>query len=319
MKRLFLIALLFTPSITFAQEGPTADTLDWRQYYPLQIGNIWEYEWDNFPMLIPDYQRFEIIGDTVINDVVYFVQQEHVYNADLSLRYHREEYLRYDTIGHTIIEYRDSPRFTGESLYLLACDLSADFNQLFTCPKGDMIGISGGYCGSENRCGSFVINSRPYATPPGDTIAVASVKSFFHLAGPGITLAHGIGDIGGQFEGGADGKYLIYLRIDDQEYGSSTVVTSTEDESLPNTFAIGSVHPNPFQSTATLEINVLTPQQLTVEIVNVLGQAMSQSLVRAGTNTRVVIDGRAWPSGVYFLRVVNEQGRQATRTLILQR
>lgn len=319
MKRLFLIPLLFATSITFAQEGPTPDTLDWRQYYPLQIGNIWEYEWDNFPILIPDYQRLEIIGDTLINDVAYFVQQERFYNADLVLRYQREYYLRYDTTYRRVLEYSHSPILTGEFPYLGACDLSADFEQIYTCPGGGMISILGGYCGPDNTCGSYQINSRPYTTLLGDTIAVAAVKGFFHLAGPGVSLAHGVGEIGGQFEGGADGKYLIYVRIDGREYGLSTVITSTEEERLPNAFAIGSAYPNPFQSTTTLEISMPTTQQVTIEIVNLLGQQMSQSRVTASTSTKIAIDGRTWPSGVYFLRVVDGQGRQATRTLILQR
>lgn len=45
----------------------TPDTLDWRQYYPLQTGNKWEYLIDNFPLPDVSYESIEIVGDTLLN------------------------------------------------------------------------------------------------------------------------------------------------------------------------------------------------------------------------------------------------------------
>jgi len=64
-----VLGLLWT-SLVQAQSIP--DTLDWRRYFPLQVGNEWHYVyiWTNTLMM---RTQWYIIGDTLLDNEHYFV------------------------------------------------------------------------------------------------------------------------------------------------------------------------------------------------------------------------------------------------------
>lgn len=63
----------------------TPDTLAWRRYFPLAIGNVWEFEvWDRFSRNdasgdLTGYQRYRLVRDTVVDGRAGFVVLEEAY------------------------------------------------------------------------------------------------------------------------------------------------------------------------------------------------------------------------------------------------
>lgn len=286
---IFLIVTLVRP--VWGQTDPSVtDTLDWRQYYPLEIGNVWEYKDDNFPLLhLPSYQRREIIGDTLIGDREYFVLYSRVYDTNFSIVSEGETYLRYDTLRHTVIQLSTSGCCPGEYDYI-ACDLSAAFNQEIMCDDGSQVFVLGGYLPSP-----YVIGL--------DTV-YAPAEKHFNFGGPGITLAHGIGDVGGPPEGANNMVFLVYLKSGGRVYGESIVTTSAESESdLPNTIYIRKAIPNPFTNTTTLQYNLALPAYVTVNVFDMLGRRVVSLLneQQAPGERHVVFDATAHPAGLYVL------------------
>ena len=94
-----LTVLLLWPAgnIVLAQSTPP-DTLDWHRYYPLEVGNIWEYEEAEDPF---DYTRYHIVSDTTVGEHRYsrrniFYQTIPVFGAPVSTS---DAYVRYDPAG----------------------------------------------------------------------------------------------------------------------------------------------------------------------------------------------------------------------------
>ena len=282
--------------VVHAQTEPIPDTLDWRGYYPLQVGNEWEYVTDNFPMPEVHYDRLHIVGDTLIKGVAYYIQRSRRYNANVEPTGEATStYLRYDTTLKTIVvRPRNAQDAWGEeTAYLVECELDVAFNQEYVCYSGLLLHISGEYCG-EGWCNRFA----------GDSIDVAATKHF-NFGGPGITLVHGIGEIGGQFEGSYAGRYLIYARIDEVVYGKSEVRTSSEEEtSAPMSATLADVYPVPFSDVLYAEIHTPAGQPTTVEVFDAIGRRMwTERIAGQGQVQRVRISQEDWGAGVYIVRV----------------
>jgi len=95
----------------------------------------------------------------------------------------------------------------------------------------------------------------------------------------------------------------------------SMLTTSGVDdaEAMPETFTVAAAYPNPFNPSATLHYTVPVASRLRVIVYDVRGRNVhesSQSRVPAGTGS-LVLNGEAWPSGVYFVAV---QAGETTKT-----
>ena len=102
---LCLIIVLASPSLVFSQSQIIPDTLDWRRYFPLAEGNVWEYQVSEGEPLL----RREIIGDTVAFGHSYYLMEERSYELkfgtsdELELWSIRTLFTRYDTLGFVAI------------------------------------------------------------------------------------------------------------------------------------------------------------------------------------------------------------------------
>ena len=94
-----LTVLLLWPAgnIVLAQSTPP-DTLDWHRYYPLEVGNIWEYEEAEDPF---DYTRYHIVSDTTVGERRYYRRNIFYQNIPVfgDTVYTGYDYVRYDTPG----------------------------------------------------------------------------------------------------------------------------------------------------------------------------------------------------------------------------
>lgn len=94
---------------------------------------------------------------------------------------------------------------------------------------------------------------------------------------------------------------VLRIRTDDAREDLSEM-------SIPSTFEVKSIYPNPFATTATIAFDVPTDGLMRVEIYDMLGQrvmATSDEPVTAGSRT-ATIDGTALASGAYMYRLIVE-------------
>jgi hypothetical protein len=182
---ILIVAPLFAQG-AHAQVEQVPDTLDWREYYPLEIGNVWEWETHQdgiwFGGDVDELDHREIVADTMINDLRYFVQVaykaiEYEVNGDPTVSVWRE-YLRYDTAQARILQFHLDQ--SEESSY--TCDLSADFNSSGTCFEMVSGGASGGYASDDDFQVAVGSEQAPFS----------AVKAYVGLTG-GSRYFHGIG------------------------------------------------------------------------------------------------------------------------------
>ncbi len=302
--------LLLLAGQVFAQSDPVPDTLDWRGYYPLEIGNQWHYE--IFDFNVRRLVRHHIPRDTLIQGRQYFVLRFDTYDEDDQRIGSSTRYIRYsDNGGHLVHVPRLSDgSFLDESYWsFLPCGLDAPFEHQERYPcEGEASGVDirsfGGYGGR------VILGS--------DTVEVAAVKEFDTLGGV-FVFAHEVGLVQVSGEGG---QVLAFARVGDLRIGEPLVSTAKETEpAVPAGLAIVSVYPNPFRTTATVHFQVRQPDQLTVEVFNVLGQrvhveAMQYQLPGAH---RYVLDGSRLSAGLYFVRIRTGSDAQAVHSATLIR
>lgn len=149
-------ALLAVPPVTGAQ-SVIPDTLDWHRYYPLAVGNVWEYQVaEGEPLL-----RREIIGQVEALGKEYFLMEESSYDYDylrggtvLALWRRDTLYVRYDTAGTVVavraIEADSSATPQNQLLYAFDdgyFDLRTAFGDTVSHGEGseDYYLVSGGY------------------------------------------------------------------------------------------------------------------------------------------------------------------------------
>jgi hypothetical protein len=285
------------------------DTLDWRLYYPLAVGHVWEYMDDNFPLLgFPRYERREIVADTVLGGDTYLVQRTRSYDTGLQVTYERHEFLRYDTTGRRIVHLQTEGCCPGAYEYP-TCGLAEAFDQTIECGAGVRVHLSGGY--DEN--GPVYVS--------GDAIRVKAVKHFC-FAGPCISLAHGVGDIGGVPEGGNNTISLIYVRLDGAAYGASVVATSSEPAAdRPGGFGLVAVYPSPTAGRAVVAYREPSGSGVLLEVFDLLGRRVwHRRQPAAGPGPQhAEVDGTGWAAGVYLVRATADDGRHETRRLVLHR
>ena len=81
---------------------------------------------------------------------------------------------------------------------------------------------------------------------------------------------------------------------------------STEQESLPETFAVRGNYPNPFQHATRIVIDLPWPTRVTVEVMDVTGRrvlTVPETDLSAGWEQSVELAGVGLPSGLYLYRV----------------
>lgn len=297
-----LACLAATPAL--AQE-PQPDTTNWRDYYPLAIGNAWHYrqEFDNYPLPpIISYYSEEIVADSVVDGDEYAVvrtcSRSEGGPASCSetvalIRYSN----RFTTVvrrlpeNGTLITWHDFP-----------CSLDLPFSApewvSARCPDGyvEEWQVSGTY-GATNCVGDDCL---------------ASTEKYFGVLIGGDLFASSLGRL---VSGYKTGRYasLLYARINGQEYGMPAVIVATEDDAPVGEPSL-SAFPNPLRDAATLRFALDAPQRLTLDVFDVRGRRVRTSAlgVQAAGEGTLRFDAAGLPPGAYRLRLAGDSGFAAT-------
>ncbi|MEL6443953.1 MAG: T9SS type A sorting domain-containing protein [Bacteroidota bacterium] len=283
-----VIALLCTVPASSQGNGEAPDPFS---FYPLAVGNAWEYNAAN-AFLAP--MRRDIARDTVIGGRRYFVMEQRVVEG-YSSPVPRTYLLRYDLRHAQVMERL--PDGTERALFEAPCTLRRDVGE--------------GQCLYENE---LILNYQVILTEttPIEGGGISPALMYFDSLAGSLLLASGFGLVREVGDGSSFGNQLYYARIDGIEHGEAQLEYLTEvsavDETPPAHFSIASF-PNPTHASTTLRIEMSEQQDVRIAVFDVLGRSVWQDerYLNAGTSA-VAIDSGSWPAGVYFVQVQTSNG-----------
>ncbi|HLT47375.1 MAG TPA: T9SS type A sorting domain-containing protein [Rubricoccaceae bacterium] len=302
-----LFLLLAAPAL--AQDPVPDTTAAWR-YFPLQIGNVWEY--DEAWWLYPAFYRYvsieEVVADTLIENEVYFViETTRVQTVPEPLPPEIYfDFVRFDTLASTLVWRNPRPLWGG-------CRFDEDFpadpevGREIKCPLDDLTGVLlyGGY----NQLVEI------------DDDVVATAVKDYHRSFHGVWLNTRFGaNIGLIYESSGEGhsvdRTLRYARVGGVEYGEPSGVANEPD--VPGSGLAVTAYPNPSRSSVTLDLAAPSPQAAMVEVFDALGRRVYAGAHAVNGAARVRLDASRWAPGVYVVRATAEDGARATARVVRQ-
>ena len=274
-------------------------TAPWR-YFPLAVGNAWEY----YNYFTGERLRVDVYGTETYNGRTYFSTVSVRYDGDGAARGGDPpgRALRYDTTAAAVWFYVHETG--GERSYFEAsCPLDAPFGGQVNCylDEGPWA-VGGGYDG-------LLAFGEPLPGTGEDTVRTA-VKTYAYTD-PGIfydlRYAADLGLV--YYDDEYVRKGLYYARVDGVEYGVSVLPPFTVDAEAgtpePTARLALEVYPNPVRERLTLAFNTEASTPNVVEVVDVLGRVVlrrTEAGLGVGAHT-LPLDVSALAGGVYFARV----------------
>ena len=269
MKRVFITFILTTSLFFVYSEADSQSTDSAFSFYPLRIGNMWEYHWQNYignPPLHLYYQKTEVLSDTVMqNGLHYFVLRTTYLDTKTSYIV----FQRIDTSDGYIHQWADS---THEPAFA-------------------------------------AINLRSTFTAPSTILGIPTQLRYTGLVDASWTLAYGFGIVAQSESGSGwpYRSTLIFARLNGSEYGTALSVLSTPTHL--SQFELSQNYPNPFNPSTTIRFNLLVTSRVTLKIFTLLGQELRTLVSgnQVAGSHEVVFDATGLPSGVYFYRLQTKQ------------
>ena len=279
------------------------------QPFPKEENTYWKHEWMSFFSMDRGYYQYEIVGDTIINDLTYH-----------KLWYKSESY--YIENGETTYQSKYYGAFrediTAKKVYFLAPNASAenlmyDFNleigdTVQTSDDDEQIffvsAIDSVLLGDEKYHKKFIISVKNCEWHPEDE--------------PFSCMIEGLGRLEGLFsrfqcivDGGT--HWLSCVANDDYSlYGGycTPIVVSIPRLEKEKEF---SIFPNPAQTSSTIDL-VDNEQIYFVDIFNLQGQSV-KSIPAVQIRQNIDIDDLS--NGMYLVRLATKQGESFYKKLII--
>lgn len=290
-----VLATLAAACPVHAQTPPPPDTLDWHRYYPLAVGNAWEYSDAENPFAL---FRHVIESDTTIQGRLYYrrvtYSQEVPIFGDTVFVNH--DYVRYDTAG--VVVAAASP--AADTVAADPCadnyfarDLRLGFGARVKCPMPppDSVIVEGAY-------------DLVWTAPGGELVEVAAIKYFFV---DGIIYTEFVADVGPVGGGNLWGPRLHYARVGGVEYGTPRIPVAAESVAPAVASLEVTVLRNPVRQHAAFGFRSTRPQRAYVEVFDVVGRRVWKAPVQlSATWSRVDVPVSEFGAGTYFVRVSAE-------------
>ena len=287
---------------TLARGGAEPDTVEPWRYFPLEVGNAWEYE--SVFGYDPEwtYTRIDIPKDTLVDDRRYFIWDKKEFR-DGNVRAYRP-LVRYDSTSAQIVENFGDGSGKEIPFYWALCPFDAAFDSVVPCDNGGIDAeVTGTYEG--------VLDFEPDTTLTGvavKTYALDTVWMDRFAAGFGKALLY-------EYES-AGYHALRYARINGEEFGTEQYPVANESAGPKQAGRVGlEVWPNPFRDRLTVAFELPQAGPVVVEVVDVLGRVIRRrdlSVLAPGRH-EVGLDGEALGAGVYLIRAIVDGAPVAVR------
>jgi hypothetical protein len=302
----FLVILFTLPVL-----GQTPDTTSAWRYFPLEIGNVWEYESNYYACPqgcgsdeLLGYRRWMVVRDSVLDGVRYFVLREEEFSAEGEVAGLRDRLVRFDaSVARGVERFENGAHAPWPSE--AACRLDSPFGGMPDCGEyeGYYEEVYGGY---------------DHEVYIGDDFVVTAMKGFVGLASE-VRFGADLGYLG--MSGGKASVWedeLVYARVGGIEYGTRIPVAA---EAPPPKSAIAlSTYPNPSHNVATVRFSLDQAQRVALAVFDVLGRrvlAADLGAQPAGEASHR-LDLAALPAGVYVVRLDGDAGATATTRIVRQ-
>ncbi len=273
----------------------TPDTTSAWRYFPLEVGNVLEYEGLGLLNYSQDY-RLSVEAATVIGGQQYFVVAHDALNCSPCID---EFIVRFDAESGHVVERTAS----GEEViwWYAPCPFDAPFGSETECGEA-----AGGYEEAFEMSEGTLLEGVTYKVFDSGS----DLKGYVAGIGP-VTQAILV------FEPGEE--RLRYARIGGVEYGTQFPV-SNEDVAAPESSVALAVYPNPAYDATTISVTLDEPQRVTLAVYDVLGRrVLSENLggLPAAVQTHR-LDLAALPPGIYLVQITGGAGTQATTRFVRQ-
>jgi len=295
--------LLLLVAATAAAQAPPDTTAPWR-YFPLEVGNRWDYFWDEGTATPSPrgYWRWVVRDDTTLGGHRYFALEQAVFSLSGAPTSSTTRYVRFDTTTARVVERRNG---ADTGFFYAPCPLDLPF-------EGSECQTAG-YWTAQTGIG--------YAQDTGLGVTT-SVKRFEPLlTGRAVRLAAGIGFV--RYEtivekGGTIDVRIAYAHVGGVTYGWPLVVAA---EPAPPAAALTlTAAPSPAAGRVRVALTLAVAGPVKVAVFDALGREVAVLLdgSRGAGAHAVAFDGSALPSGAYLVRATSG-GATATARLTLAR
>ncbi len=288
MRTATVLALLIlaTPGRIDAQ---TPDPIDPARYYPLAVGDVWEYRVELG--VSPGFDaRYEILRDTLIDGRRYLIESQTTRQAGGPFSTPFETPMRYDPVTQRVHLWttQDAP------FYPRVCSFGFPFGPNQTCQQGPR-DIGGGLGG---------------VVTLGDSsrVAVSAQKRFGSQTLDAYidTYAADIGLISRRDNVEGGDMRLHYARIGGVEYGTPLVVSG---EAVPAEAEVLTLR------TRGQRLVVAARGPVRVELFDTLGRRVAM-LHDGGLDGERAFDLPALPAGLYIARALQGTARASVRVVV---
>jgi hypothetical protein len=280
MRKYFIIVLIFA-TVTNAQDSTYLDPY---QFFPVNIGNRWEYTDAGLHQYLT-IPRDSIDSKDSSKIIFYDAWTNHHPNKGRIPLYRIDK--NYNVFNSP---FRDNRYFykldakLGESWIVMAEEHKAakviDISEYYIFGKRTLVKTIGYYhLGYE------------------DTVITENSNLQYWER-----LAYGFGLI--SEEDGATHPYLLVgCIIDGITYG--TVDVKEEPQTIPTEFALYQNYPNPFNPTTTISFSVPNYSQVVIKVFDVLGREVKEIVndYREKGNYTIRFDGSNLSSGIYYFKL----------------
>lgn len=233
-------------------------------WHPISVGNVWQYDYSTSSGVYFT-QRYAITDSFSMNDI-----------QSYSIRY---DSISNGSITNTVIDTIYIDAF--DNIVFINGDIDFPHFEYYVCFY---------YVGDYSWDSGVEFIKEGYDQMPGHEGITTSV---FNL---GLHV-FATGD-----EYGWSNLELVGARIGDTDYGVYTPLSIKENNAFPSKYAIN-VYPNPFNNKATLNINTPVSENISISIINILGQEVfhhDESYFNKG-NHIFQIDSKSLSSGPYIV------------------
>jgi len=280
----FLIFLIFSSSYLIAQD-----------YYPLEIGNRWDYEVFSSNSKTSTYASVEIVSDSLFsNGKTYFVLSDYDLTGGRYVR--ADEYFIY---------YYDENNSEEDTLYHLKANIGDSWQEQFSS--------------------TYFISIEDIDTT--ELFSTASIVTKFRLDGlllNYVNLSDRFGPCYFHFPGEPPGtsymtRILVGGIISGEEFGEPLLVNKSSDFDLTE-YSLFQNYPNPFNPATKLEFAIPEMVFVSLKIYDVLGNEVA-SLINeekpAGTH-QVSFDAKGLSSGIYFYQLKSKYSTMSKKMIYLK-
>ncbi|MEP0546643.1 MAG: T9SS type A sorting domain-containing protein [Rhodothermales bacterium] len=216
-------AALAQPCDPAQTDDACPDTTDWHRYFPLEVGNIWQYEDGRMTGEPVTFSSWAIVGQTEVAGQAYFEFEQCDEAADGSAVCADPLLLRYDEEHELIVRRTDD----GDAWWdVLPCRLGTPFN-------------TGGGLGEPNECTGPASGFTPVLVEgaygavvdvPPDEVAGDTRKSFEMYPGTGPEMYAGLGVTQYFYDLVGEPMRLVYAHVGGEQVGTPAFASCDPSE-----------------------------------------------------------------------------------------